>query len=73
MGLQLGTGSPESTFPIRRRFHTGCVVSSILAALSEAVATAFEFRQASPFPLAFGIVPLDLDLKPAHTVTYAMG
>jgi hypothetical protein len=35
-GLQLGTGSPESTFHIRRRFHTGCVESSILASLSEA-------------------------------------
>jgi hypothetical protein len=67
MGLQLGTGSPESRFYIRRHFHTGCVGSSILAPSPRQVATASEFRQANPFVLTWRC--LDRDLKPAHTVT----
>jgi hypothetical protein len=72
MGLQPGTGSPESTFQIRRHFHTGCVGSSILASLSEAGGNGLsDFAKQAPSPRLAS--SLDRDLKRAHTVTYAMG
>jgi hypothetical protein len=69
-GFSLGR-EPENTFHVRRRFHTGCVGSSILASLSEAGGNGLNFAKQAPSPHLTS--SFDRGLKRTHAVAYAIG
>jgi hypothetical protein len=65
-GPRLGSGAPEGAFRSQRRFHTGCVGSSILASLSEAGGNEQSVVTSKPLPPRFVTLRPSIHSKRAH-------
>src|ERR1700749_4384179 len=69
-GPRLGSGAPEGAFRSQRRFHTGCVGSSILASLSEAGGNESSVVTSKPLPPRFVTLRRSIHSKRAHASWY---